>query len=77
MVRLSGTQPFPEGGRITPVSTGPGTEAAWSRDGRELFYRIGNTVWAHYKNNFRLIEGLKCHTRSPVFGITKREVTKS
>lgn len=44
MVRLSGTQPFPEGGRITPVSTGPGTEAAWSRDGRELFYRIGNTV---------------------------------
>ena len=28
-----------------PVSTGPGTEAVWSRDGRELFYRTGNQLW--------------------------------
>ena len=29
-------QPFPEGGRVVPVSAGPGTEPVWSRDGREL-----------------------------------------
>ena len=27
------------GGRLVPVSTGPGNEPVWSRDGRELFYR--------------------------------------
>ena len=32
-------QPFPGGGAPIPVSTGHGTEAVWSRDGRELFYR--------------------------------------
>ena len=38
-------QAFPEGGQAFPVSTGPGTEASWSRDGGELFYRSGNQVW--------------------------------
>ena len=38
-------QPFPEGGRVFPVSTGTGTEAVWSRDGRELFYRSGDQLW--------------------------------
>jgi hypothetical protein len=38
-------QAFPEGGERHPVSTGPGTEAVWSRDGRELFYRNGNEMW--------------------------------
>ena len=37
-------QPFPEGGRVIPISTGPGTEPAWSRDGRELFYRNGTQM---------------------------------
>ena len=36
---------FPEGGQVFPVSTGPGTEALWSRDGRELFYRNGDEMW--------------------------------
>ena len=36
---------FPDGGQVFPVSTGPGTEAVWSRDGRELFYRTGNQLW--------------------------------
>ena len=35
----------PEGGRRIPISTGPGTEAVWSRDGRELFYRNGDQMW--------------------------------
>jgi serine/threonine-protein kinase len=38
-------QAFPEGGRRIPISTGPGTEAVWSRDGRELFYRNGDQMW--------------------------------
>ena len=37
-------QPFPEGGRVIPVSAGPGTEAVWSRDGREIFYRDGQQM---------------------------------
>jgi hypothetical protein len=31
---------------VLSVSTGPGTEAVWSRDGQELFYRNGNQMWA-------------------------------
>jgi hypothetical protein len=38
-------QAFPEGGAVHSVSTGAGTEAVWSRDGRELFYRNGNQMW--------------------------------
>ena len=37
-------QPFPEGGRVIPISTGGGIEPVWSRDGRELFYRDGNQL---------------------------------
>ena len=37
--------PFPDGGQVFPVSTGPATEAVWSRDGRELFYRNGDQMW--------------------------------
>jgi serine/threonine-protein kinase len=34
--------PFPNAGEAKwPVSVGGGTEASWSRDGRELFYRSG------------------------------------
>ena len=36
---------FPDRSQMFPVSTGPGTEAVWSRDGRELFYRTGNQLW--------------------------------
>ena len=32
-------QPFPDGGRVIPISTGAGTEPVWSRDGTELFFR--------------------------------------
>ena len=37
-------QPFPGGGAAVPISTGPGTEAVWSRDGREIFYRNGDRM---------------------------------
>ena len=37
-------QPFPEGGRVIPISTSGGTEPVWSRDGRELFYRDGTQL---------------------------------
>ena len=36
---------FPEGEGEFPVSTGLGTEAVWSRDGKELFYRNANQMW--------------------------------
>ena len=39
-------QRFPEGGRVIPVSAAGGTEPAWSHDGRELFYRVGNQMLA-------------------------------
>ena len=39
-------QAFPEGGEPFRISEGPGTEPVWSRDGRELFYRTGNQLWA-------------------------------
>jgi len=39
-------QPFPGGGAPVPVSTGPGTEPVWSRDGRELFYRSDEALMA-------------------------------
>jgi len=38
-------QAFPDGGTIHSVSTGPGSEVVWSRDGRELFYRNGDQMW--------------------------------
>ena len=38
-------QAFPEGGRVFSISTSPGEEAVWSRDGRELFYRSGDEMW--------------------------------
>jgi Tol biopolymer transport system component len=38
--------PFPLTGQRWRVSTDGGTEPVWSHDGRELFYRGGQTVWA-------------------------------
>ena len=38
-------QPFPDGGQVIPISAGTGTEPAWSRDGRELFYRNGTQMF--------------------------------
>ena len=38
--------PFPTGGSVVPVSTTGGSEARWSRDGRELFYRLGSQMWS-------------------------------
>ena len=32
-------QPFPDGGRVIPVSAGAGTEPVWSRDRTQLFFR--------------------------------------
>ncbi len=37
-------QPYPGPGATTPVSIGGGDSAVWSRDGRELFYRVGNRM---------------------------------
>jgi len=39
-------QPFPGPGRKWQVSNGGGEEPAWSRSGRELFYRSGGRVMA-------------------------------
>jgi len=37
-------QPYPGPGPKTPVSIGGGQEVVWSRDGTELFYRLGSTI---------------------------------
>ena len=37
-------QPFPDGGAAILISTGPGTEVVWSREGRELFYPNGQQM---------------------------------
>ena len=37
---------FREGGEVFTISTGPGSEPVWSRDGRELFYRYDDQLWA-------------------------------
>ena len=37
-------QPYPGPGATTPVSIGGGDSVVWSRDGRELFYRLGNRM---------------------------------
>ena len=39
-------QPFPGGGGKWQVSTHGGTDAVWSRDGSEIFYRQGNGLYA-------------------------------
>jgi serine/threonine-protein kinase len=39
-------RPFPEGEGRYQVSPGFGTEPRWSSDGRELFYRSGNALYA-------------------------------
>jgi serine/threonine-protein kinase len=39
-------QPYPALGARVPVSLQGGTEPAWSRDGRELFYRAGDSLMA-------------------------------
>ena len=37
-------RPFPSGDRRWPISNGGGTQPLWARNGRELFYRHGNTL---------------------------------
>ena len=39
-------RPFPEGGGRVTVSTNGGTRIRWSRDGKELFYVQGETLFA-------------------------------
>ena len=39
-------QPYPQGGRVIPISAEGGTEPVWSRDGRTLFYRDGDRMMA-------------------------------
>ena len=39
-------RPFPEGGGRWVISAAGGTEPRWSRDGRELFYRNADTLFA-------------------------------
>jgi serine/threonine-protein kinase len=39
-------QPFPGPGRKWLVSTDGGSDPVWSRDGRELFYRLGDQLMA-------------------------------
>jgi Tol biopolymer transport system component len=39
-------QPYPGPGRKWQISTEGGTEPAWNRNGRELFYRSGNKMMA-------------------------------
>ena len=37
-------RPFPGPGPVITVSTGGGTEPIWSRDGAQLFYRVGRQI---------------------------------
>ena len=37
-------RPFPDGGAVTAISTGIGTEPVWSHDGTELFFRDGDRM---------------------------------
>jgi eukaryotic-like serine/threonine-protein kinase len=37
-------RPFPSGDGRWPISNGGGTQPVWARNGRELFYRHGNTL---------------------------------
>ena len=39
-------QPFPGPGGKWQISTEGGTEPAWNRNGKELFYRSGNKMMA-------------------------------
>jgi hypothetical protein len=39
-------QPFPDGGERTIVSSGGGVAPAWSRTGREIFYRLDSSFFA-------------------------------
>ncbi|MGH9368740.1 MAG: protein kinase domain-containing protein [Thermoanaerobaculia bacterium] len=39
-------RPFPGPGAKVPISTSGGTEPAWGRDGKELFYRNGDRMMA-------------------------------
>jgi serine/threonine-protein kinase len=39
-------RPYPEPGGTVAVSTNGGTQSVWSRDGRELFYRAGDSLMA-------------------------------
>ena len=39
-------RPFPDPGGKFAISSGGGSEPLWSRDGRELFYRNGDTMMA-------------------------------
>jgi hypothetical protein len=39
-------QPFPQGGRISPISANGGRQPRWRGDGKELFYVTGNVVFA-------------------------------
>jgi Tol biopolymer transport system component len=39
-------QPFPGPGGKVPISTNGGLQPMWSRDGRELFYRAGDSLMA-------------------------------
>ncbi len=67
-------QPFPGPGPKQQVSAGGGEEPAWSRSGRELFYRIGGRMMAvnvrdggdfSVDRPRRLFEGLFYYTAAP------------
>jgi hypothetical protein len=45
-VREVYVQPFPDGGERSIVSSGGGTIPKWSRNGREIFYRLDSTLFA-------------------------------
>jgi len=55
-------KPYPGPGARVPVSVQGGVEPAWSRDGRELFYRAGDTMM------------VASVTLRPAFAVTGRRV---
>ena len=55
---------FPGAEERFSISTGPGTEPVWSRDGRELFYRNGNQMWVV---DMQMEGGLRPGTPRPLF----------
>ena len=58
-------QPYPDLGRIVPVSIGGGKSVIWSVDGSELFYRDGTAVMAIDVSTEGGTVSLGCPSTSP------------
>ena len=61
-------RPYPDPGGTVAVSTNGGTQSVWSRDGRELFYRAGDSLMAIPIQN----QPFQTGTPVPLFPLERR-----